>query len=82
MSLDVAEIVASNPEASAALQAGRYISCVCSVEFHPQEHILGLRVESACPLDDPGDALAEPFWFLEVAESHKLRELAHVQSVA
>lgn len=54
-----------------------------------QEGILDLRVESACPLDDPGwfiyvylnwlpqlvraapflflpgDALAEPFWFLE-----------------
>ena len=59
---------------------------------HFQEGILDLRVESACPLDDPGsahkghsqlapaelvqggctvlflqpgDALAEPFWFLE-----------------
>jgi len=30
-----------------------------------QEGILDLRVESACPLDDPGDALAEPLWFLE-----------------
>eukprot|EP00434_Breviolum_minutum_P032574 symbB.v1.2.028809.t1/scaffold3088.1/size63905/9 len=76
MSLDVAEIVACNPEASATLQAGRYISCVCSVEFHAQESILDLRVESACPLDHPGDSLAEPFWFLEVAESHKLRELS------
>eukprot|EP00435_Cladocopium_sp_Y103_P075420 s94_g57.t1 len=80
MSLDVARIVACNQDASAALQAGRYISCVCSVEFHPQEGILDLRVESACPLDDPGDALAEPFWFLEVAESHKLRELSRSQS--
>eukprot|EP00440_Ansanella_granifera_P029196 gb/GFBE01031711.1/.p1 GENE.gb/GFBE01031711.1/~~gb/GFBE01031711.1/.p1 ORF type:complete len:174 (+),score=30.24 gb/GFBE01031711.1/:1-522(+) len=76
MSLDVGDIVAASPEgASAALQAGRYVSCVCALEAH-QGGILDLRVESVCALDGPGDALAEPFWWLEVAEAHKLRELA------
>ncbi|CAE7454713.1 unnamed protein product [Symbiodinium natans] len=65
MSLDVGGLIASNPDANAVLQAGRYVSCVCAVEFHPEEGLLDLHVDSASPLDDPGDSLAEPSWFLE-----------------
>ncbi|CAE8643593.1 unnamed protein product [Polarella glacialis] len=75
MSLDVGDLVASSPDiAGSALQAGRYISCVCALEVHP-EGILDLRAESAFALDAPGDAMVEPFWWLEVAESHRLRRL-------
>eukprot|EP00930_Biecheleria_cincta_P012520 TRINITY_DN11644_c0_g3_i1.p1 TRINITY_DN11644_c0_g3~~TRINITY_DN11644_c0_g3_i1.p1 ORF type:complete len:175 (-),score=37.48 TRINITY_DN11644_c0_g3_i1:42-500(-) len=73
MSLDVGSFVAENPEVAASvLQAGRYISCICTLEVH-QQGILDLRTESVCAVDGQGDALAEPFWWLEVAESHKLR---------
>eukprot|EP00931_Biecheleriopsis_adriatica_P013819 TRINITY_DN115331_c0_g1_i1.p1 TRINITY_DN115331_c0_g1~~TRINITY_DN115331_c0_g1_i1.p1 ORF type:complete len:161 (-),score=39.93 TRINITY_DN115331_c0_g1_i1:27-509(-) len=82
MSLDVGDLIASSPEfVSPVLQAGRYISCVCSLEVHP-EGILDLRMESACAVDGPGDSLAEPFWWLEVAESHRLRSMPDVASTA
>mmetsp|Transcript_61125 Transcript_61125/g.134406 ORF Transcript_61125/g.134406 Transcript_61125/m.134406 type:complete len:157 (+) Transcript_61125:61-531(+) len=72
MSLDVGSLLAAEPGADARLQAGRYISCVCTLDAHPQG-MLDLRMESVCELDATGDALAEPFWWLEVAEAHRLR---------
>merc|ERR1712216_1004334 len=66
MSLDVGDLLINIPEASAVLQTGCYVSCVCAVEA--PEGMLDLRVESVSNLGDSVDALAEPFWWLEVAE--------------
>mmetsp|Transcript_72236 Transcript_72236/g.200262 ORF Transcript_72236/g.200262 Transcript_72236/m.200262 type:complete len:118 (+) Transcript_72236:690-1043(+) len=67
-SLDIGEVLRLRPEIGETLQLGRYISCICLVDYHEAEGLLELRVESACALDAPGDALSEPHWWLEVAE--------------
>lgn len=72
MSLDIVDLLQADPAASSVMQAGRYVSCVCALEAHP-EGMLDILVESACGLDGAGDALAEPSWWLEVAEAHLLR---------
>uniref|UniRef100_A0A6T0TQ63 Uncharacterized protein n=1 Tax=Alexandrium monilatum TaxID=311494 RepID=A0A6T0TQ63_9DINO len=71
VSFDVAALLQASPEVDGALQAGRYVSCVCELEMHP-EGALDLHVESVCALDSSGDALSEPFWWLEVAEAHTI----------
>mmetsp|Transcript_29505 Transcript_29505/g.83160 ORF Transcript_29505/g.83160 Transcript_29505/m.83160 type:complete len:158 (-) Transcript_29505:11-484(-) len=73
MSLDVGSFLIANPEFGSVLSTGRYVSCVCTVEVHPPG-IVDLCVESVCDLDAASDALAEPFWWLEVAEAHRLME--------
>mmetsp|Transcript_5179 Transcript_5179/g.10530 ORF Transcript_5179/g.10530 Transcript_5179/m.10530 type:complete len:168 (-) Transcript_5179:88-591(-) len=71
MSFDVADLLQRNPEVNDTLQAGRYVSCVCELEMHPGG-VPDLHMESVCALDGAGDALAEPFWWLEVAEAHSI----------
>mmetsp|Transcript_64197 Transcript_64197/g.184422 ORF Transcript_64197/g.184422 Transcript_64197/m.184422 type:complete len:149 (-) Transcript_64197:67-513(-) len=76
MSLDVENLLRERPGVGEALQAGRYVSCVCKLEVHCElggEAVLDLRAESVCTLDAPGDQLAEPYWWLEVAEAQQLR---------
>mmetsp|Transcript_23408 Transcript_23408/g.47439 ORF Transcript_23408/g.47439 Transcript_23408/m.47439 type:complete len:155 (-) Transcript_23408:118-582(-) len=74
MSFDVADLLQQNPEVDDALQAGRYVSCVSTLEML-SEDTPDLRMESVCALDGDGDALAEPFWWLEVAEAHSIWSL-------
>mmetsp|Transcript_106153 Transcript_106153/g.282489 ORF Transcript_106153/g.282489 Transcript_106153/m.282489 type:complete len:160 (-) Transcript_106153:83-562(-) len=73
MSFDVSALLQQNPEVNESLQAGRYVSCVSALEIC--EDTPDLCMESVCALDGEGDALAEPFWWLEVAEAHAVWSL-------
>eukprot|EP00418_Pyrodinium_bahamense_P066060 CAMPEP_0179093746 /NCGR_PEP_ID=MMETSP0796-20121207/42952_1 /TAXON_ID=73915 /ORGANISM="Pyrodinium bahamense, Strain pbaha01" /LENGTH=1034 /DNA_ID=CAMNT_0020791393 /DNA_START=88 /DNA_END=3190 /DNA_ORIENTATION=+ len=71
MSFDIGALLLANPAVNDTLQSGRYVSCVSTLEMHPQG-VLDLCMESVCEVDGKTDALAEPFWWLEVAEAHRI----------
>eukprot|EP00928_Gymnodinium_smaydae_P084559 TRINITY_DN67819_c0_g1_i2.p1 TRINITY_DN67819_c0_g1~~TRINITY_DN67819_c0_g1_i2.p1 ORF type:complete len:155 (-),score=32.70 TRINITY_DN67819_c0_g1_i2:32-496(-) len=73
MSLDIVPILARQPQADAVLRTGRYLSCVCALALQPEEALIDLRLESVTDLSRPEHGLAEPFWWLEVAEAHERR---------